>query len=176
MEKNRESTFFKATGVISIILTLFDGTSLCLPFIFARSGVLCGLVLVTIVSSISLFSLIILSDISQKLGSSNYGNLVGIILGANARKIFLMSLFVFLFMLLTGFLVLMRQISSDVFSQLVGLESENSMKYLFSLCLVVVELLMMLPLMMRNEMSTLRYVCYFGFFSVCVLQLSLYSI
>lgn len=156
-------------GVFNILNTCVGGGTLSLPFAFAKCGWLVATILCLFSMICSMYSMNILCTMARKLGCSSYSDVMEKALGYNGKRLTTAILFFILSLVVIAFLVLLRDIASDVveFFLPAGYHISSQLKNLITVVLTASSF----PLMCSDNLHALRYVSYAG--SVCVFILLL---
>lgn len=147
-------------GALNIICTSLDGTAMTLPYVFAKCGIVGGPILIVSYALITATTLTITCSIARKLRAASYTEIVYRLFGQYYGHAFSAVLFLILFAILVGFLILARQISVQILDLMFGdLRIPSSIVLLVFVTLCA-------PLMLVDTLHKLRYTCYLGFASI----------
>ena len=180
--QTRESGTQVAT--FNLLNTVVGGGALSLPFAFSKCGWLVGIIVVACSVEISKFSLNLLCTLARKLSCDSYSEVVRKSMGSRSAEILDLTQFFMLFLVVVAFLVLIRDISSDIIEYVmassVGLDGASEgagfvvrmsgAQRNMALCGIVV---VMFPLMAQRSLHALRHVSYVGTASVLLLLIVL---
>ena len=153
--------------VFNLTNSLLGGGTLSLPFVFAKCGVLVSVCLVGFSMSLSIFSLTIICELSEKLGCSSYSEVMEKALGEKARSAATYCLVVMLFFVVIAYLILLRDVASELFEYFTpdSIQTTVLMKNTILTTLTALAY----PLMTARSLHALRYASYCG--TSCILFL-----
>lgn len=147
-------------GIVNILCTSLDGTALTIPYAMWKCGILCGTLILMGYAIGTALTLQFLCISARKLRAASYTEIVHRLFGQTFGLLFSGILFLVLFSILVGFLILMRQIGSDLLVLMTGATE------IPPLLVMVVFSFLCLPFMLAESLHTLRYSCYLGFVSI----------
>lgn len=154
-------------GVTNIICTSLDGTALTIPFAVAKCGIIGGPLLIVCFGCTTVFTLTCICTAARKLRAASYTEIVYRLFGQACGHLFSFVLFLVLFAILVGFLILARQISTEVLEFMFDHKSIPSELVLLAFGVLCA------PLMLAEDLHKLRYACYLGFASIIIVLVCL---
>ena len=155
---NRKSSI--GVGIFNIIATLIDGTALSVPYAIYKCGLLVGILFLILGYYTTLASCRLIIILSRKLQAASLSEIIDKTLGVNMRRLFSINLALILLCIITGFMILIKEISITIF------------KYWFDFHapqypLLIGIAILCSPLLFQDTLHSLRYSCYCGFCCIC---------
>ncbi len=160
----RKSTI--VAGIFAIVCTSLDGTALTIPFVIAKCGLIAGPTIIIIFALSTVFTLEVICICARKTGATSYPGVIEKMLGGNFRIFFSVLLLLILFAIIVGFLILMRQIGTNI---VIFLTDNRMHPTVVMLCSTAISF----PLMLSGSLYRLRYACYISCFSVVCLLINM---
>lgn len=153
--------------IFNLTNSLLGGGTLSIPFVFAKCGIFGAVLLILFSMTVSIFSLELLCQMSKKLGCSSYSEVIERTLGRQAKQTATYCLVVILFLAIIAYLVLLRDVASELFMYFTPATYEltSQMENMIITSLVV----MAYPLMTANSLHALRHTSYCG--TSCIILL-----
>lgn len=155
---SRKST--TTIGILNILCTSLDGTTLTIPYAISKCGLFIGVLLFFGYAMGTSLTLHFICVSSRKLRAASYTEIVHRLFGQSCGLLFSGILFLVLFATLVGFLILMRQIASELLILAMGTTKVPTT------VIMVFFALLCFPFMLAESLHKLRYSCYLGFLSI----------
>eukprot|EP00523_Entomoneis_sp_CCMP467_P006206 CAMPEP_0168728308 /NCGR_PEP_ID=MMETSP0724-20121128/5617_1 /TAXON_ID=265536 /ORGANISM="Amphiprora sp., Strain CCMP467" /LENGTH=436 /DNA_ID=CAMNT_0008775149 /DNA_START=65 /DNA_END=1372 /DNA_ORIENTATION=+ len=167
---NRRSSILVAS--FNLLATIVGGGILSLPLVFEKCGVVPATLLLLLAALVTNFSLQQLCLSSRRTGASSYGEVARTAFGDWMEYSVSCLLFIFLLFVLVAYMVLIRDIWTPV---IVAVSGTTEMKLITTNPNVVLLILLVIlsPFLIQKSLYALRFNCYIGFSSVCILCLVL---
>lgn len=170
----RKTSFNAAT--FNLVATIIGGGVLSLPLAFAKVGIVLATLMMIFAAYITEFGLYILCSCARRTGSNSYMTIVKSAFGPVAEIIVTFILSIYLLGVLVAFQVLLK----DIFAPLARAfivhfipTSIYSPGKNFDAMVLAFIVLLISPLLVKRNLHSLRHFCYVGFFSVCVIVISI---
>jgi amino acid permease len=168
----RQSSLISAT--FNMIATIVGGGVLSIPFAFEQAGIVGGTLLMILAAVITDFSLYILCSCSRRTGASSYGGVALCAFGPGMEFVTTIALLVYLLFVLVGYMVLVADICAPVIMILItGEDVQAASVFVLGFSarniILFVLLLILMPLLLKKDLHSLRHTCYIGFGAICVL-------
>ena len=165
--KLRKSSHFQS--VFKIISTLIDGTSLSLPYAFAKMGFGISLLVVALVAFTTYFTLTCILTLSKKLNAASYSDIVDKVHGIQSRRFLTLNLLFILISSLVGFEILVKSMLKDVLKYFIP----KAEIWLFEIVTALIIFAVIFPLTLVESLHSLRHSCLLGFISMLLVLGSL---
>ncbi len=156
---NRQSSI--GVGIFNIIATLIDGTALSVPYAIFKCGLLVGIAFLLLGYYTTLASCRLIIILSRKLQAASLSEIIDKTLGVSMRRVFSMNLALILLCIITGFMILIKEISITIFKY--WFPDIHAPKY----SLLIGIAILCSPLLFKDTLHSLRYSCYCGFSCIC---------
>jgi len=163
---NRKSPIVVA--IFNLSSTIVGGGVLSLPLAFSKCGVVLGSILMIVAAVVTERSLYLLCLCARQTGATSYGEVGKAAFGIYMEYFISLLIFVFLMFVLVGYMVLLKDIWSDLIQIMFAMTTPPQASSVLFWILVA-----MGPFLAQRSLYALRYNCYVGFVSVSVLCLAL---
>eukprot|EP00571_Detonula_confervacea_P014531 CAMPEP_0172308436 /NCGR_PEP_ID=MMETSP1058-20130122/9027_1 /TAXON_ID=83371 /ORGANISM="Detonula confervacea, Strain CCMP 353" /LENGTH=530 /DNA_ID=CAMNT_0013020851 /DNA_START=138 /DNA_END=1726 /DNA_ORIENTATION=+ len=160
----RPSNLF--VGSFNLIATIIGGAVLSLPIVFQKCGIAFTTLAMMLSAYMTYMSLVMLCFCSRRGGGSSFGEVVRSAFGERAEEGVSWLIFVFLMFVITGYMVLIRDIWTPLVREVFGMDVDSD-----HILLAIVGLL--LPFLFQRSLYALRFNCYVGSASIFVLCIAL---
>ena len=148
----------------NLLATIVGGGVLSLPLVFQKCGILVATLLLVLAAAVTSFSLNILCLSSRRTGATSYGEVARTAFGEWMEYSVSALLLVFLLFVLVAYMILVR----DIWTPIVNLGFPDDHKVEPDTVLLGV-LVVLSPFLIQHSLYALRFNCYIGFTSVCIL-------
>jgi amino acid permease len=170
----RKTSFNAAT--FNLVATIIGGGVLSLPLAFAKVGIVLATLMMIFAAYITEFCLYILCSCARRTGSNSYMAIVRSAFGPVAEILVTSILSIYLLGVLVAFQVLLKDIFAPLARAFIVHFVPSSIyspgKNLDAIVLASI-ILIISPLLVKRDLHSLRHFCYVGFFSVCVIVVSI---
>jgi Amino acid permeases len=170
----RRTSFNAAT--FNLVATVIGGGVLSLPLAFAKVGIVLATIMMIFAAYITEFGLYILCSCARRTGSDSYMTIVRSAFGPGAEIIVTSILSIYLLGVLVAFQVLLKDIFAPLARAFIVHFIPSSIyspgKNLDAIVLAFI-ISLISPLLVKRDLHSLRHFCYVGFFSVCVIVVSI---
>lgn len=160
----RKSNVFVAS--FNLIATIVGGVVLSLPIVFHKCGIAFTTIAMILSAYMTYLSLLMLCLSSRKGGGSSYGEVIRSAFGEKMEEVVSWLLFVFLFFVIIGYMVLIRDIWTPIVQQVFALDMDGD-------TILLVITILLLPCIFQRSLHALRWNCYVGSMSIFVLCIAL---
>jgi amino acid permease len=161
----RQSNLVASTFNLSA--TIMGGGVLSLPLAFQKCGIILGSLLMLVAAVVTERSLYLLCLCARITGATSYGEVGKFAFGTSMEYFISLVLFVFLTVVLVGYMVLVKDIWTSIVQIVTGVQDIDSGQVLLVL------LIFMSPFLVQKTLHALRFNCYIGLLSVSILCLAL---
>lgn len=155
--------------MFNITNSLLGGGTLSLPYVFAKCGVVTATTLLLLTASLTIFSLHIICTLSEKYGCSTYSEVIERTLGRRAKLTATYCLVLTLLLAIIAYLVLLRDVASEVFEYFMPLHYSLTPHPLVENTIITSLVVLVYPLMTADSLHALRYSSYCG--TTCIVLL-----
>ena len=155
-------------AIFNLSATIVGGGVLSLPLAFSKCGVILGSILMIVAAVVTERSLYLLCLCARQTGATSYGEVGKAAFGIYMEYFISLLIFVFLMFVLVGYMVLLKDIWSDLIQIMFAMTTPPHTSSVLFWILVA-----MGPFLAQRSLYALRYNCYVGFVSVSVLGLAL---
>ncbi|KAL7427388.1 hypothetical protein ACHAXH_002101 [Discostella pseudostelligera] len=160
----RKSNLFVAT--FNLIATIVGGVVLSLPIVFYKCGIAFTTISMILSAYMTYTSLMMLCLSSRRGGGSSYGEVVRSAFGERMEEGVSWLLFVFLMLVIIGYMVLIRDIWTPIAQEVFRLDIDGD-HILLAITMIL------LPFIFQRSLHALRWNCYVGSTSIFVLCIAL---
>lgn len=166
----RSATVLSAT--FNMTATIIGGGVLSIPLSCARAGLVPFTILMILSAVTTDFSLYILCSCARRTGSVSFGRVARASFGPIWELITTAVIFFLVVFIVVGLMVLNQGIWSPIVMELIhsarGEKSSPTTMFQDG-CVLLVLLICMLPFLLKRDLTSLRHICYVGFFSIAIL-------
>lgn len=176
-DSNNRSWFFRTFGqlkkgalrgaIFSLVASAIGAGCLTLPLVFESQGIILAVFLLAFSIFLSYYSLISIASAEDKYKKYNYAALTEIVLGKNWRYILEISLILFVFGTIIAYQIMIGFIIPSIGNSL-NIDISGQSNRIYILCIVN---LLMTPLSMFRDLSSLRFFTLFSTFSLVLISL-----
>jgi amino acid permease len=173
----RQATVVSA--IFNMTATIIGGGVLSIPLSCARAGLIPFTILMIASAFMTDFSLYVLCSCARRTGSTSYGRVAGTAIGESLEMFATAVIFFLVGCILVGLMVLNQGIWSPIFVALLdhvtssGDEEPSSNGITTTSFEDAIVLLVLLAAMFRfllaKDLTSLRHICFVGFFSIAIL-------
>ncbi|KAL7547494.1 hypothetical protein ACHAWF_010788 [Thalassiosira exigua] len=171
---SRKATIAAAT--FNMTATIVGGGVLSIPLSCARAGIVPFTALMILSAAATDFSLYLLVSCARRCGSTSYGSVARAAFGPGLELITTSVIFFLVGCSVVGLMILNQGIWSPVVMEGVALlrgghyHREGGVVTLLQDAIVLLALLIVtMPLLLKKDLTSLRHICYVGFFSIAIL-------
>lgn len=171
-----------AAATFNMTATIVGGGVLSIPLSCARAGVLPFTVLMIASAAATDFSLYVLVSSSRRCGSTSFGHVARSAYGPALEVASTLLIFLIVGCLVVGLMILNRGIWTPIvvagLSSLLGSDDREgggggagrgTTTQLQDAAVLLALLLTMTPFLLKKDLTSLRHICYVGFFSIATL-------
>lgn len=166
-------------AITNLVATICGGGVLSLPFAFQHAGIIPGVALMIFAAIITDFSLYILCSCARRTGGRSYGDVALVAFGPLAEMATTLLLFLLLSFMLTAYIVLVKDVWTPMVLAVVPAQAvipfdaskipDDELEDVAGDFVALMALAIVSPFLLKRDLYALRYTCYVGLCSACLL-------
>lgn len=169
----------RLSAIVNLVATICGGGVLSLPFAFQHAGIIPGTALMIFAAIITDFSLYILCSCARRTGGRSYGDVTLVAFGPIAEMMTTVLLFLLLSFMLIAYIVLVKDVwtpmvlavipAQDVIPYDASHLADGELDAVAGDFIALFALALVSPFLLKRDLYALRYTCYVGLCSACLL-------
>jgi amino acid permease len=174
----------KPTGaIVNLVATICGGGVLSLPFAFAHAGIVPSTLMMIFAAITTDFSLYILCSCARRTGGKTYGDVALYAFGPWAEMATTVLLFLLLSFMLVAYIVLVTDVwtpmvlsvvpPSDLIPYDTSVMTDEELLDAAGDIIGLLALALVSPFLLKRDLYALRYTCYIGLCSACMLAIAI---
>ena len=168
-----------SSAIVNLVATICGGGVLSLPFAFQHAGIIPGVALMMFAMVITDFSLYILCSCARRTGGRSYADVALVAFGPLAEMATTLLLFLLLIFMLIAYIVLVKDVWTPMVLALIPAQdiipfdaseySDDELQDVAGDFVALMALAIVSPFLLKRDLYALRYTCYVGLCSACLL-------
>jgi len=167
------------SAIVNLVATICGGGVLSLPFAFEHAGIIPGVALMIFAAVITDFSLYILCSCARRTGGRSYGDVALVAFGPLAEMGTTVLLFLLLSFMLVAYIVLVKDVWTPMVLAVIPAQTiipldasklpDGELQDVAGDFVALAALAIVSPFLLKRDLYALRYTCYVGLCSACLL-------